>query len=156
MQQIEWTRLPLTYVISAVKSRLRQVAWRLLSPYELSPQQFQMLLAVAEEEGACHGDLARRTWMDKPTATRVLRALQQRGLVRLEPDPDHGRRLRISLDRRAQPLVKELLKLRKSIRKKVELDLLDSERAEVRRILAIVMANLDRMEAGALPSPAGR
>ncbi len=156
MQQPPWDTLPLTHIITAVKSRLRQVAGRLLAPYGLSPQQFQMLLAVAGMKGACHGDLARATWMDKPTASRVLRALERRGLVRLEPAPHHGRKLSISLDPRARPLVKDLEELRLGIRQSVEQDLAPGEGAEVRRILAKVMTSLDRMEPGPAPAPAGR
>lgn len=155
-QPVPWGQLPLTHVVSAVKSRIRQAAWRLLAPYHLSPQQFQMLMAVAEAEGACHRDLARRTWMDKPTASRVLRALDSRRLLRIEADPVHGRKLRVFLGPDAQGLVGELHGLRTGFREQLERDLTDPERAEVRRILAKVMDNLDRMEAEALPDGGGR
>ena len=155
-QSAPWNQLPLTHVVSAVKSRIRQTAWRQLAPYGLSPQQFQMLMAVAEEEGACPGDLARRTWMDKPTASRVLRALETRRLLRIEPDPLHGRKLKVFLDPGAHSLVQELLRLRADFRENLELGLSVSERAEVRRILAKVMDNLDRMEGAPLPVGVGR
>ena len=53
-----WTTASLPHIITAVKSRLRQVAWRRLAPFGLSPQQYQLLMAIAEEDGRCHGDLA--------------------------------------------------------------------------------------------------
>jgi len=126
---------------------MRQVAWRRLAPLGLSPQQYQLIMAVAEQDGRCHGDLARCTWMDKPTATRILRTLQDRGLVRAEPDPHHRRKVRFRLEPRAEALIEELQGFRQFMREGMERGLEPSERAQIRSLLGSVMDNLDRMEA---------
>ena len=130
-----------------MKSRMRQVAWRRLAPYGISPQQFQLLMAVAEQDARCHGDLARCTWMDKPTATRILRTLQNRGLVRTEPDPDHGRRILYHLQPAALPLVEKLQDYRRTMREGMERGLGPEQKEQFRAIVAVIMSNLDRMEA---------
>ena len=56
---VSWKTASLSHLITAVKSRMRQVAGRCLAPYGLTPQQFQLLMAVAERDGRCHGDLDR-------------------------------------------------------------------------------------------------
>ena len=142
-----WKTASLPHVITAVKSRMRQVAWRRLAPYGLSPQQYQLLMAIAERDGRCHGDLARGTWMDKPTASRILRTLQDRGLVRAEADPDHRRRILFHLQPEAEGLVQELQGFRRFMREGMEQGLEQDERAQLRGLLASVMDNLDRMEA---------
>jgi DNA-binding MarR family transcriptional regulator len=142
-----WKAASLPHIITAVKSRLRQVAWRRLAPFGLSPQQYQLLMAVAEQQGRCHGDLARCTWMDKPTATRTLRALQDRGLVRAEADPLHRRRIQFRLEPEAQALIHELQDFRRYMREGMEQGLAPEERQLLRRLLGSVMDNLDRMEA---------
>ncbi len=126
---------------------MRQVAWRRLAPFGLSPQQYQLLMAVAEKDARCHGDLARCTWMDKPTASRILHTLQERGLVRMEPDPAHGRRILYHLEPAAEPLVHELQDFRRFMREGMEEGLDLATRAQLREVLAAVMTNLDSMEA---------
>ena len=142
-----WKTASLPHIITAVKSRMRQVAWRRLTPYGLSPQQYQLIMAVAEQDGRCHGDLAKCTWMDKPTASRILRTLQDRGLVRAEPDPTSRRRILFSLEPEAESLVQALQGFRQYMREGMEQGLDADERARLRVLLGAVMDNLDRMEA---------
>jgi DNA-binding MarR family transcriptional regulator len=149
-----WASASLPHLVTAVKSRLRQVAFRRLGPHGISPQQYQLLMAIAEGDGRCQGDLARCTWMDKPTASRILRTLQDRGLIRAEADPTHGRRILFRLQPAAEPLVRELQDFRRYMREGMEQGLSAQERAQIRVLLGAVMANLDRMEAE-LGGPAG-
>ncbi len=146
-QNPAWSQASLPHIVTALKSRIRQVAWRRLAPLGLSPQQFQLIMAIAEQGGRCHGDLARATWMDKPTASRILRTLQDRGLVRAVPDPDHGRRVLYCLQPAAEPLVEQLQGFRRYMRENLEQGLGAEERSQLRAILGAVMGNLDRMEA---------
>jgi DNA-binding MarR family transcriptional regulator len=141
-----WKTASLPHIITAVKSRMRQVAWRRLAPFGLSPQQYQLIMAVAEQAGRCHGDLARCTWMDKPTATRILRTLQDRGLVLATPDPSHRRRVLYRLEPEGQALVQALMGFRQYMREGMELGIAAKERSQLRILLASVMDNLDRME----------
>jgi DNA-binding MarR family transcriptional regulator len=141
-----WKTASLPHIVTAVKSRMRQVAWRRLAPYGISPQQYQLIMAVAEQDGRCQGDLAACTWMDKPTASRILRTLQNRGLVRAEPDPNHGKRILFHLEPEATALLKDLHGFRQYMRDRMEQGLDRAERAQLRDLLASVMDNLDRME----------
>jgi DNA-binding MarR family transcriptional regulator len=144
---ISWKSESLPHIINATKSRLRQVALRRLGPLGLTPQQYQLIMAVAEQDGRCHGDLAKCTWMDKPTASRILRTLQDRGLVRAEQDPNHGRRILFHLEPQAEALLEDLQGFRQYMREGMERGLDPAERAQLRSLLGSVMNNLDRMEA---------
>jgi DNA-binding MarR family transcriptional regulator len=93
--------------------------------------------------------------MDKPTASRILRTLQDRGLVRAEPDPNHGRRILFHLEPKAKIMLKKLQGFRHYMREGMEQGLGSSERGQLRDLLGSVMANLDRMEAE-LIEPASR
>jgi DNA-binding MarR family transcriptional regulator len=151
-----WKTASLPHIITAVKSRLRQVAWCRLAPLGLSPQQYQLLMAVAEQDGRCHGDLARCTWMDKPTASRTLRTLQDRGLLRAEVDPENRRRIRFHLEPEADALIQELHGFRQYMREGMEQGLVPDERKLLRVLLGSVMDNLDRMEAELSQPAAGK
>lgn len=148
MQQlISWKAASLPHIITAVKSRMRQVAWRRLGPFGLSPQQYQLIMAVAEKDGRCQGELATCTWMDKPTASRILRTLQDRRIVRAEADPNHGKRVLFHLEPEGRALLESLHGFRQYMRDGMEQGLKPVERDQLRQLLASVMDNLDRMEA---------
>jgi DNA-binding IclR family transcriptional regulator len=70
--------------------------------------------------------------LDKPTATRILQALQRKGWVEMLPYPDHGRKLRLGLSHEGQALVARLLAFRKTIREGLEQGLDDEKRKAVR------------------------
>src|SRR5512135_2281868 len=150
-----WASASLPHLVTAVKSRLRQVAFRRLAPHGISPQQYQLLMAIAEQDGRCQGDLAKCTWMDKPTASRILRTLQDRGLIRAEADPTHGRRVLFRLQPAAEPLVEELQAYRRYIREGIERGFTPEEKRQIRVLMGVVMANLDRMDAESGGSPDG-
>lgn len=150
-----WASASLPHIVTAVKSRLRQVAFRRLAPHRISPQQYQLLMAIAEQGGRCQGDLARCTWMDKPTASRILRTLQDRGLIRAEADPTHGRRVLFHLQPAAESLVEELQAYRRYIREGIERGFTPEEKRQIRVLMGVVMANLDRMDAESGGSPDG-
>ncbi len=154
-QDLLWAQASLPQLANALKSRMRQVVWRRLAPLGLSPQQFQLLVAIAEQDGRCHGDLARRTWMDKPTASRVLKTLQDRGLVRADADPGHGRRLRFHLQPAAEALMPDLEEVRRYMRVGMQRGLEAADLDRLRGILAVIMDNLDRMEAELLAGERG-
>jgi DNA-binding MarR family transcriptional regulator len=151
-----WKTASLPHIVTAVKSRMRQVAWRRLAPLGLSPQQYQLIMAVAEQDGRCHGDLATCTWMDKPTASRILRTLQDRGLVRAEADPTHRRRILFHLEPEAEALVQELQGFRQFMREGMEQGLASTERSQLRALLGSVMDNLDRMETELIAAVSGK
>ena len=142
-----WASASLPHLVTAVKSRLRQVAFRRLAPHGISPQQYQLLMAISEQDGRCQGDLARCTWMDKPTASRILRTLQDRGLIRAEADPTHGRRVLFFLQPEAESLVLELQDFRRYMRENIEQGFSAEEKRQIRILMGAVMANLDRMDA---------
>ena len=142
-----WDGVSLPHFITALKSRMRQVAWRRLAPFGVSPQQYQMLMALAEGGEACHGELATRTWMDKPTATRTLGKLIERGLITAEREPGPRHRTRYRLEPSGRELVAELQDFRAFMRSGMEAGLDAPTRLALRRTLASVMDNLDRMEA---------
>ncbi len=144
---VPWEEAGLPLMLTVVRSRLRQVSWHLLAPYGITPQQYQVLRALADKPGLCHGELAGALGLDKPTATRMLQALERKGWVEVLPHPCHGRKLRLELTPEGQGLVERLLTFRKTIREGLEQGLDSEERKAVRALLQKLKHNLDRMDA---------
>jgi len=143
---IPWEEAHLPLLLTVVRSRMRQVSLHFLAPHDLTPQQFQVLAVLEKSPGICHKDLAGAIGMDKPTATRLLQALQRKGWVLIQPDPAHGRRLCIELSPEGARVLGQLSTFREAFREGLEEGLEDSERKQLRELLQKLMLNLDRLE----------
>src|ERR1700742_1666032 len=74
----------------------------------LTPTQWAALAKLAETGPCSQNQLGRLTAMDVATIKGVIDRLTARGLTETSPDPDDGRRLRVSLTRAGQQLTDKL------------------------------------------------
>ncbi len=130
---------------TAVRRRLKQLAWARLEPYGLTPQQFWVMLVLLEEGTLSLHALSQRVWMDDPTASRIVKALVNRGLLLSLADPGHGRRIRVSIAPEAAPMAQELQALATDIKEGLAQGLSPDEQAALRHGLLTVIGNLDGM-----------
>jgi DNA-binding MarR family transcriptional regulator len=83
-------------------NRLRLVVSRLhrrirLASNDVPPLQLSSLVSIEQHGPLRLGELAQREAVTAPTMTRVLAALDERGLIVRTPDPDDARSTRVSL-----------------------------------------------------------
>lgn len=130
---------------SAVRRRLKHVVGARLVPYDLTIQQFWVMLVLLELGASSLHPLAQQVWMDDPTASRVVKAMVERGLLRTEADPRHGRRILISLAPSALPLAQELKTLAGGIKAGLVAGLDPDQQALMRAGMLAMITNLDSM-----------
>lgn len=150
---IPWDEASLPLMLSVVRSRLRQVAWRLLAPYGVTPQQYQVLRVLWDAPGVSHGELAGALGLDKPTTTRMLQILQRKGWVAVRPHPGHGRKLCLELSAEGLDLVERLAPFRQQMREGLEAGLDAGQRQAIRDLLFVLKENLDRIDEAIPPAP---
>jgi DNA-binding MarR family transcriptional regulator len=80
--------------------------------------------------------------MDDPTACRIVKTLQDRGLLDSVPDPAHGRRNIISISQAGAQVVPVLDALIEELDRDLEVGLSDEEKLQLRQTLLKVIANL--------------
>ncbi len=146
------TKVGLGFLVAATRRRVKQVVWARLTPLGLTPQQFWIMLVINRKGPQSLHLLAREVWMDDPTASRVVKALCDRGLLRSEPDPAHGRRILIRLTPEGSGTARELEAISEEIRGRLAGGLSEEELAIIRRGLAQMITNMDHL-AEELPRP---
>jgi DNA-binding MarR family transcriptional regulator len=139
------TQAGLGTLAAAVRRRLKHLVGLRLEPYGLTLQQFWVILVLLEQGPTSLHPLAQQVWMDDPTASRVVKAMVGRGLLRTQPDPTHGRRILISLAPEAQPLAQTLQGLADEVKSSLVAGLSPTQQAAVRQGLHAMIANLDAM-----------
>lgn len=136
---------------SAVRRRLKHVVASRLAPYGLTSQQFWVLLVLLEGGPCSLHPLAQQVWMDDPTASRVVKAMVELGLLRTRPDPKHGRRILISLAPNSVPLAQTLKGLAQELKEGLVAGIGADQQAVMRLGLLAMITNLDDMLVG-IPS----
>jgi len=76
----------------------------------LTPAQFGVLTVLHASPGLDQSSLARALGFDKVTVLRVLRGLEERGLVKRSPAPDSRRNLAVQLTREGEVLLNKAQK----------------------------------------------
>ncbi|MFL5264557.1 MAG: MarR family winged helix-turn-helix transcriptional regulator [Anaeromyxobacteraceae bacterium] len=132
-------------LIAAARRRIKQLVLARVSHADLTPQQFWALIAVREHPGISQARIAARVRADAPSVSRSLAALQARGLVRTEADPEDRRRACVFLTAAGKRLVAQLAPVAAEVREAVVAGMSPAEIAAVRAGLERIISNLDRL-----------
>jgi len=137
---------PIGLLIGAVRRRIKQAVGSRVRAYNLSVQQFWVLVAIAELPGRSLGELARHLRMDKPTASRVVFVLMKRKLLDVVGDAADRRRARLYLGPAGACVAKALLQHARAVRCAVTRGLSPNEQQALRGSLRKIVANMDRLQ----------
>ena len=140
------------HLIGAARRRIKQALWAQLQPLELTPQQFWVLLVVDEAGSLSLHELAQLVWMDDPTASRIVKAMEIRGFLGTSPDPNHGRRRLIRIGPEGTRLMPSLRALGLAFRKQIEHGVSPQAEARLRMALERVITNMKELEGRSLLS----
>ncbi len=143
-------------LIGAVRQRIKQAVGSCVRSYELTSQQFWMLVAIYEHPGYSLGELAAHVRMDKPTASRVVFTLMNRKLVAVRGDAADRRRACLHLKPAGAAIAKDLHGLAATVRAAVVEGLSAAEQAALRASLRKIIANMDRFQKDAEPHLAAK
>ncbi len=138
-------QIGLGFLIAATRRRLKQVVWARLQPFNLTPQQYWILMVIHQKGPQSLHALAQEVWMDDPTASRVVKLLCDRGILRSEADPAHGRRILIRPTQEGQRLLRDLDALTSELRGQLVEGLSPEEQGMVRGALSRMIQNLEAL-----------
>jgi len=139
--------------MALARRRQRQAVEMRVRDLGLSNQQFWLLVALVERQGASLAEILSALPMDQPTASRVLAALSRRKLVRLDSDPADRRRRRMVLTPRGEQFGARCLLVAEQVRQAVVAHFSSDEIATLRGWLRRMVDNLDELDRTSPPAP---
>lgn len=132
----------LSMLIAAARRNVKHAITTLAEPYGLNPYQYWMLW-ILREGPLSLSELAAKMWMDHPTTSRLIHALEEEGYVTISPDPNHGRRICIQITPSRLASVQEICAAATEYRNRFEANLTLEELAALRTALPKVITNVE-------------
>jgi DNA-binding MarR family transcriptional regulator len=132
----------LSMLISAARRHVKHAVGAFVEPYGLNPYQCWMVLLLRDRGPMSLSELAGRMWMDHPTTSRLVHALEESGLLVVHPDPTHGRKVLIAINPEKTCLADEIYAKAVAYRSKLEKGMSGEEKATLHSALGKVILNL--------------
>ena len=133
---------PLVKLIGTARRQIRQSFWSKYAALNLTPQQGWILRVLSGQGPMSLHCLAQWVFMGDPTACRIVKTLQDKGLVDSVPDPSHGRRNIITISKEGSLVAPALDALADELSRDLEAGLSEREKLQLRQSLLKVIANL--------------
>lgn len=102
------TRRSLTIALLRSREKLMSRFRPMLASHDITEQQWRVLRAINEEQEIDATDVAQRSCIMAPSLTRILRHLEERGLIARRRDENDGRRTMLSITAKGVLLIAEV------------------------------------------------
>ncbi len=86
-----------------------------LKEYDITPEQWSVLYQVDMREGQIQKDIAERSGKDRPTTTRILDHLEQKGLVYKQIGENDRRSFKVYITDKGKSLIQETIPIEKHV-----------------------------------------
>lgn len=133
----------LGYLVNHLARLLAQGLAARIAPYGVVPGQFAQLLTLFEQDGLTQRELCDRVRIEQATMAKTLQRMQRDGLVRCDPDPDDGRRIRVYLTEQARAIEADLTAAAHSVNASATDGFSDAEVASYLDLTARLIQNLE-------------
>jgi MarR family transcriptional regulator, organic hydroperoxide resistance regulator len=140
------TRSSSGYLVRDAHRAFQKLLERRIAPYGVTRGQWYFLRVLWNADGLSQRELSARVGMMEPTTVIALRSMEKSGLIRRVRGDDDRRKVRVFLSAKAKRLRDELLAVARSVNDDAERDVAARDLAAFRRAIALMTANLDRVE----------
>jgi DNA-binding MarR family transcriptional regulator len=140
------TRQSFIYLLKHVELAVRGCVEVALAQFDLTPNQFLMLLRLSHQEGQSAADLARSIGVRPQSLTEIINPLAEKSLISREESPEHRRILRIHLTAAGRQLLARALRVGQQLEKELIGDLGANEHAVLFSALRKVLEHAQQHE----------
>lgn len=110
--------------------------------FDITAEQWGILRVLWEEEGLSQKEVGDRLFKDKPNVTRIVDAMERKGMLFRQPVHNDRRKYSLYLTRDGKKLQAELLPIAQEILKKATNSLNNNELESLKNLLNVIYGNL--------------
>jgi DNA-binding MarR family transcriptional regulator len=135
----------LGYQLGVTYRKMLHPLMQRFKPYDLTPEQFTVLVRLYEEDGINQKELALRTSRDQPTLTRILDLLERKGMVRKETDPSDRRAFLLYVTEEGQKITEILTPIEQQYNRELFAGMNREDIEKFRQNLELLLENAERL-----------
>ncbi|MFO0550216.1 MAG: MarR family transcriptional regulator [Polyangiaceae bacterium] len=113
---------------------------------DVTPEQWAVLIRLWEEDGRTQSDLSDSTFRDRPTMSRILDVMQDRGWIKRRADPKDARVRVIELTKKGRELEQKLVPVARRIVEEMVSGIDERALVTTRAALKKMFANLEERD----------
>ncbi|MGG4492975.1 MarR family winged helix-turn-helix transcriptional regulator [Brevibacillus reuszeri] len=132
-------------IVKRTDLKLNNYYQKVVKPYNITIDQWMVLVVLWEEEGLSQNELAERTYKDKTNIARMLFTMEEKGLIHRVTDPNDRRSLHVYLTEKGRLLKDELLPPSIEAYQKTIAGLTEEEVIQFRKTLNIIYENVKNL-----------
>ncbi len=132
-------------IVHRADLKLNNYYQKVVKPFDITVDQWEILVVLWEKEGITQKDLAERLYKDQTNIARMLFKLEKKGFVHRVTHETDRRSLRVYLTVKGREIKEEILAPSIEAYKKTIEGLSDEEVETFRRILAVMYNNVKDM-----------
>lgn len=136
----------IVYLLKRTELAVRSCVEVALVQFDLTPNQFHVLLRLHQQDGVSAAQLARSLGVRPQSAGEIVAPLERKSLIRREESPEHRRVLRISLTAAGRQLLVRASRIALQLEEELLRDLNAIELRALRNGLSKVLAGAHRQE----------
>lgn len=106
--KLELGDYPSVMLLRLANAIQQELAYKYASEHDLTPSEWRVMARLSKASPMQFAELCRVAAMDKAYVSRMIRSLEERGLVRTEVDPAHKRRLLVSITPDGQAMARRI------------------------------------------------
>ncbi len=133
----------LGFIVARTSARMRNHLAKALKPYNVTTEQWALLVRLWQQDGISQKELADKTQKDQPTITRILDKLEQRGLIARQSNPNDRREYLICLRPEGWEIRASLEKAALEVLHDAVRGMTEQDQDRLKKLLNRVTANLD-------------
>jgi MarR family transcriptional regulator for hemolysin len=112
-------------------------------PYEITPEQWNVLNFLEEQNGLSQKELSNKAERDQTTLTRMMEILERIGAIRKEVNPEDKRSYMIYLTEKGRSLIEELQPVLVNTLEAISSDISEADMEHFERIHALITRNIE-------------
>jgi len=129
------------YLIRRLQQEIRHQMDDILGEEGITPPQFATLVTLKANDNVSNAELARISFVTPQTMVRIIRNLEDAGLIKRSEDPQHGRILRIEITEKGENLIQHCQKKVQVVEQKTLCHFTDDETEVFKQLLQKSLQN---------------
>lgn len=131
----------LGFLLGSTHRRITTGFARALKPYDITPEQWSVLLMICDRSGISQKEVAAAAAKDQPTTARIVELLLKKGFIRKSMNPGDRRAFQLYATEEGQSLIGNTLELEQQTINTAVAGLNPQQLEELRSMLELIYHN---------------